>query len=304
MLDITVCIMSYNRLSYLREAVCSVLSQTKQPKRIVIYDNGSDGDVFEGVKDFFERGVQWEGADVNHSFIWNFNRAMLDSETRYIMMLHDDDRLCPNFLETQIGLLDANDSLVVISCNGYFIDEAGNKTGETLVPTVGGESIELYTCSGQVAMKYAGNSCIPFSPTIYRSQVVSPVKFRGEFDKVCDAVYFCDLSDIGSIAYQITPLYECRLHSGQDSSYFPYNLMNQLEEFFLSRRCVDDAERNRLHVLLLKQHTARNLKQFFCLVKKGNLSQVASLILDEKFRFVEAAKVIVSWAFKNISRKR
>ena len=99
MLDITVGIMSYNRSEYLREAVLSVLAQTRRPKSIVIYDNGSDKCVFESVEELLGGEVQWMGVDVNHPFIWNFNRVMFGNTSKYVMMLHDDDRLCPNFLE-------------------------------------------------------------------------------------------------------------------------------------------------------------------------------------------------------------
>lgn len=304
MLDVTVCIMSYNRPGYLRESLHSVLSQTKQPKKIVIYDNGSNKDVYASIEEFIGRGVQWVGAENNHPFIWNFSRAMLSNDSKYVVLLHDDDRLCSNFLETQIGLLEANDSLLAVSCNGYFIDEAGNKTGETLVSTVGGEPIELYTCSGHVALKYAGNSCIPLSPAIYRSHAVRSVKFREEFGKVFDAVYFCDLAEIGSIAYQVTPLYECRVHAGQDSSHFPYDLMNRLEEFYWSRTCMNDAERIKLHDLLVRQHTARNLKRLFHSVKKGNLSLMATLLRDDKFRFADAVRIVGAWCIKYVFQRR
>ncbi|OFZ65885.1 MAG: hypothetical protein A2V79_06820 [Betaproteobacteria bacterium RBG_16_56_24] len=304
MLDVTVCIMSYNRSAYLRESVYSVLSQTKQPKRIVIYDNGSDRSVFENVSEFLGRGVEWVGADVNHPFVWNFNRAMLNGETKYIMMLHDDDRLCPNFLETQIGLLEANACLVAVSCNGYFIDETGKKTGGTLAPVVETEPIKFYKCGGQVALQYASNSCIPFSPAVYRSEVARSVKFREEFGKVCDAVYFCDLAEIGSIAYQTMPLYECRVHSGQDSGYFPYALMNQLEEFYWSRGCMNDAERAKLHNLLVKQHTARNLKIIFYSIRNGDFSLAISQLFDDKFRVVDAAGIIGRSVLMSVFRKR
>lgn len=303
MLDITVGIMSYNRSAYLREALRSVLAQTRRPKSIVLYDNGSDKRIFESVEEFLGKEVQWVGADVNHPFIWNFNRALLDSESTYVMMLHDDDRLCPNFLEAQIGLLESDASLAAVSCNGYFIDEAGNRNGETLVPVVGNAPVELYRCSGQVALKYASNSCIPLSPTIYRRKIARAVKFREEFGKVCDAVYFCDLAEIGSIAYQTKPLYESRLHSGQDSSYFPYDLMNQLEQFFLSRKCMTDEENANLQSLLLKQHTTRNLKQAFQSVKNGDFFLVTSLLTDDKFRFSDAVKIVGSWIYKCIFRK-
>lgn len=303
MLDVTVCILSYSRPAFLRELLYSVLSQTIQPKKIVIYDNGSDASVFESIKEFIEKGVQWVGADVNHPFIWNFNRAMLDSETRYTVLLHDDDRLCPDFLETQIRLLDADTSLVAVSCNGYLINDAGHRTGGTLTPDVGAVTADIYTCSGQVALKYASNSCIPFSPAVYRSEIARSVKFREEFGKVCDAVYFCDLAEIGSIGYQTTPLYECRVHSGQDSSYFPYDLMNQLEDFYWSRSCVNDAERAKLHNRLLKQHTVRNLKQCFQSIKNGDFSLAVSLLVDYKFRFIDAVKVIGTWGLKNVFKK-
>lgn len=303
MLDITVCILSYNRAAYLREAVESVLAQTKQPEKIIIYDNGSSENVFEKIKDLLDRGVQWVDAEVNHPFIWNFNRAMQNSATRYTLIMHDDDRLCPNFLEMQTQLLDSDLSIAAASCNGYFIDENGNRTGATLASTVGDAPVEFYTCGGQVALKYAANSCIPFSPTVYRTEVGRSVKFREEFGKVCDAVYFCDLAEIGPIAYQISPLYESRLHAGQDSSHFPYDLMNQLEEYFWSRRCVNDAEKATLHHLLVKQHTARNIKQLLHSAIKGNLSRAVSLLMDDKFRFADAVKVIGDWGIKRIFAK-
>lgn len=303
MLDITVGIMSYNRSEYLREAVLSVLAQTRRPKSIVIYDNGSDKCVFESVEELLGGEVQWMGVDVNHPFIWNFNRVMFGNTSKYVMMLHDDDRLCPNFLEAQIGFLESDNSLVAVSCNGYFIDGEGNRNGRTLVPVVANAPVELYRCSGQVALKYASNSCIPLSPTIYRRQLASAVKFREEFGKVCDAVYFCDMAEIGSIAYQTMPLYESRLHSGQDSSYFPYDLMNQLEQFFLSRKCITAAESEKLHNLLLAQHTTRNLKQIFQCLKMGNFLRVKFLLIDDKFRLIEAIKIVGFWIYKWISRK-
>lgn len=303
MLDITVGIMSYNRSEYLREAVSSVLAQTRRPKSIVIYDNGSNKCVFESVEELLGDEVQWMGVDVNHPFVWNFNRVMFGNASKYVMMLHDDDRLCPNFLEAQIGLLESDNSLVAVSCNGYFIDGAGNRNGRTLVPVVGNSPVELYKSSGQVALKYASNSCIPLSPTIYRRQRASAVKFREDFGKVCDAVYFCDMAEIGSIAYQTMPLYESRLHSGQDSSYFPYDLMNQLEQFFLSRKCITDEESENLHKLLLAQHTARNLKQIFQCVKNGNFSRAAFLMTDDRFRYIDAIKILSFWIYKGVSRQ-
>lgn len=303
MLDITVCILSYNRPVFLREALLSVMAQTVQPRRIAIYDNGSNRDVYENIKAILGERVQWVGAEVNHTVIWNFTRAMHGCETRYVMMLHDDDKLCPEFLETQINLLDTNPRLVAVTCNGYFIDQAGNRTGETLVPTAEGDSVELCAFSGQVAMKYAGNSCMPLSPAVYRVDVARTLGLREEFGKVCDAVYFCELAEAGIIAYQTKPLYECRVHPGQDSSHFPFDLLNQLEEFFWIRQCSNEAETSRLHALLIKQHAARSVKQIFLALRQGKLLQAFSLLGDPKFKVGVALQVVVMRGLNVIFRK-
>lgn len=304
MLDVTVCILSYNRPAYLRESLLSVLSQTRLPERIAIYDNGSDKPVRENIEDLLGDRVRWVGAEANHPFIWNFNRAMQDCETRYVMMLHDDDRLCPDFLDRQIGLLKTNEDLVAVSCNGYFIDEAGNRTGGTLVPYSGTDAVELFTCAGQVAIKYAANSCIPMSPAVYRTGVARTVRIREEYGKVCDAVLFCDLAEAGTIACQTKPAYECRAHAEQDSKHFPFDLLNRLEEFCWSRRCENEAERNRLHALLLKQHAARNLRQILLALRQGRLLRIASLLGDRKFKIGSALRVIRDQGQKIVFRKR
>lgn len=303
MLDVTVCILSYNRLAYLREAVTSVLAQTRQPKKIAIYDNGSDAGVCAGMEEFIGSGVHWIGAEMNHPFIWNFSRALTDSQTKYTLLLHDDDRLCPDFLEAQTQLLDSNAAIVAASSNGYFIDGNGVRSGRTLAPVWGYNSVEVYVCSGHVAMKYADNSCVPFSPAVYRNEIARSVKFREEFGKVADAVYFCDLADIGYVACQTRPLYESRLHSGQDSKSFPYDLMNQLERFFESRTCLSKVEQVKLRALLIRQHTARNLKLALELLKKRKLSMAFSMMRDERFRFVDSLLLVTRWVVSAVAFK-
>ena len=123
MLDVTVCILSFNRAAYLREALASVLAQTKAPQDIAIFDNGSQGEVLEAVKGYLEKGVRWVGSEVTMSAIWNFKRAVADTKSKYVLVMHDDDRLCRDFLEKQIEFLEENHSVVAVACNGYLIDE-------------------------------------------------------------------------------------------------------------------------------------------------------------------------------------
>jgi glycosyltransferase involved in cell wall biosynthesis len=301
MLSSTVGILSYNRPAFLREALISVLAQTRRPDRIAIYDNGSDWHVREGIVDLLAQGVEWVGAEVNRPALWNINRAMQSIQTDCFVLLHDDDRLGPDFIEKQIAAMSANLGWSAISCNGYFIDDSGQRTGATLSVPVLTPEYELFECSGQVALKYAGNSCIPFSPAMYRTAMAKVVPFRTDFGKVLDATYFCDLAEIGPIAYLSLPLYECRLHGGQDSSSFSIVLSNKLETFFETRHLLDESRRAELVRLLLRQHTARNLKMIFVCLKKVDLKMMGKLLVDEKFNVLDAARLIGQWTFRIIS---
>jgi len=294
MLNLTVSILSYNRPEYLREALLSVLSQTLPPKKICIYDNGSERRVFEHVKDLLNDRVNWVGAEINRPFIWNFQRAMNGCDTRYVMMLHDDDRLCAGFLQSQVGIIEKNNNIVAVSCNGHLIDENGERIGKTVTSAKRVESVEHFSCGGQVALKYASNSCIPFSPTIYRFDVASKVMLKEEFEKVVDAVFFCDLAEYGLIAYQANPLYECRLHAGQDSTSFPFDLLNRLESFYSSRKCSNESERSLLNVLLQNQNSIRRMKQVGIALKSGELKKTIDLVADPSFRMRHVVRAI--WA--------
>ena len=307
MLDVTVCILSFNRAAYLCEAVASVLAQSKAPQHIVVFDNGSEGIVLESMSGYLERGVRWVGSDVTRSAIWNFRRAVAEAKSEYVLVMHDDDRLCPGFLEEQIEYLDGNPEVIAVACNGYIIDEGGRRTGLTLLGNRVDSDVELYKCSAQVAMKYAGDSCIPFSSTVYRTRCVREIDFREEFGKVCDAVFFCDMADTGTIAFKSKALYECRVHPGQDSSHFPSEQMDKLEQFFWARKSTSRLEIDLLHKSLIKQHTSRCIRIILeAMSAPGSprhlFSEVAK-IRNRMFSFSAALGILVYGVKKRLTEK-
>jgi glycosyltransferase involved in cell wall biosynthesis len=285
MLDISVFILSYNRPVYLRETVESVLRQSQTPCTIAIFDNGSAGEVLEAVQDFLELGVRWIGSDVNRGSHWNTLRAIDAVNTKYFMLLHDDDRLDRLFLERQVRFMEENSTVSAISCNGHLIDHDGFQLGRTLGPSQQGCRYHYFSFPGEVALKYASNSCIPLSPTIYRTSLARLVGIREEFEKVADAVLFCDLTTVGPIAYLDEPLYDCRIHPGQDSMVFPADLMNKLEAFFETCALPDESLRPKLLTLLSKQHTIRNMKLMVNSLRRKQFFPLIRLFFDDRFIF-------------------
>ena len=301
MLDVTVGIMSYNRPQFLDEAIASVLSQTVTPKKIIIFDNGSELETLLVAQKYFSDGVEWIGSKKNNGFFWNFERAFSLCTTKYLMLLHDDDRLLKKFLEKQMEFLGSNPEIVALSCNGYFISGEGSQFGPTLFPFNASSSLEYFRTPGQVAIKYASNSCVPLSPTIYNALLNSKIKEK--FGKVADAVLFCEIAQNGAVAVNNYPLYETRFHREQDSQHIPFNLAQLLEDYFWNVNCKDVNETKLLRDHLIRQHSIRNLRLIVEKIKVLDFQAIPSLLADKRFNWLSALRSTIRYFLSGINLK-
>jgi len=222
LLDITVSILSYNRPDYLYECIQSVLSQKNQPKKIIVYDNASNEDVYLKIEPLLScNNIEWVGSEINYGDRWNFNRAVSEINTKFIMILHDDDVLCANFLNDQINFFYKIDNLLALSANGYRIDNASKRLKNFVIDNSNTKSDFLIFDSKLDIVKYTLTSCIPMSPTIYLSEVFRKVSIDDNYKQYIDIILFLDIVRFGKIAINLRPVYECRIHENQGSGYIP-----------------------------------------------------------------------------------
>lgn len=307
MSNVSACILSYNRAEYLCEAIDSILQQTVRPAEILIFDNGSDAVVYERVRPYLDCGVIWIGSNINRSTVWNFQRAVATAKSEYIFVLHDDDRLCSDFIEQQISFLSQNPDVGAVTCNGYLINELGSRTGRLLRHDAIEGGVEFYRSPAAVAIRYASDSCLPFSPFVYRTEFVRVGNLREEFGKVVDAVFFCELAKVGALAYQLRPLYECRVHGAQDSSYFPTVELDRLTDYFETMAAGSEAERKELARKLTRQHTSRQLiriyRSIFPIPRVSRLLPELRGLAHRRYSFFAAILICVEALRKRMSIK-
>lgn len=284
MVNITLGILSYNRPEFLFEAVESTLNQTIKPEKIVIFDNGSKPSVKESVEPLLAKGVQWNGIEKNVFPKYVYEKAFMECDTDYIMFLHDDDRLHPDFLEKQFSILTKYPTLAGLSCNGDLMDVQGRRLGKTISSYRQRDgAIQVYEHAGQAALRYASNSCIPFSPVIYSSKILREFKLPEGYGKCGDAVLLCHMANYGGVGYNTLPLYDCRIHPSQDSASFPLEEVQKLEDYFFSLPAINSADKILLDKLLIQRHTVRNVKRALQALRSGNLSTLPDLYLDSRF---------------------
>lgn len=302
--NVSACILSYNRAEYLCSAIDSILEQTISPAEILIFDNGSDALVYDRIRPYLERGVVWIGSEANRSSAWNFSRAISGANSEYLFVMHDDDRLCKDFIEQQLYCLSQHPEVGAVTCNGYLIDERGEKNGRLLRHDVVEGGVEFYRTPAAVAIRYASDSCLPFSPAVYRADFAKGQNLREEFGKVLDAVFFCDLARVAPLAYQMRPLYECRVHGEQDSSYFPAVELERLSIYFETEAVGSAVERAELARQLVRQHTSRQLRRLYRSVSpsisvRGLVSELRGLA-HRRFSFLAAVSICAAVLKKRV----
>jgi len=230
-LDVSVLVLSHERPQFLRQAVASVLGQSKLPSTITILDNGSGPDVRQAVADFLAQGVRWEGSDVTRSGLWNIQRALDRGNSEYLYVMHDDDRLCPSFLETQVKFMEENGRAVAVACGAHKIDSAGKRIGS--FGRGSNDEIRWVNSGAELALLYSRADGPPYPSVVYRTSCARRVRIRPEFGKVTDVVFLCELADVGPIAYRSTELLEYRIHSGQDSAIISDQVLCKLLDFLI-----------------------------------------------------------------------
>lgn len=97
--DITIAVTVYRRLDYLGEALASAVGQTV-PVRVILLDDGcQDLAALQTILDRFGDRVEYRRNSGTLGLFRNMNACIEGCPTAWLSILHDDDRLAPDFVE-------------------------------------------------------------------------------------------------------------------------------------------------------------------------------------------------------------
>jgi glycosyltransferase involved in cell wall biosynthesis len=102
--DITIAVTVFNRRDFVLEAVQSALDQTMPVKVIVVEDCGADAALRDFILNRFGDRIEYIRNSKNRGLFDNWNACMEYCQTTWLSILHDDDLLRPNFVETMLAL--------------------------------------------------------------------------------------------------------------------------------------------------------------------------------------------------------
>ncbi|GAB1540165.1 hypothetical protein NUACC21_28340 [Scytonema sp. NUACC21] len=122
---VSVVIPTYNRPSYLREAIESAVNQTYKNIEIIVSDDGSAQNPQDIVESFQDPRIRFRRNTRNLGIALNVISAFKEARGKYVASLNDDDIWNKDFLEKLVSQLEAHPNLAAAFSDHYIIDSKG-----------------------------------------------------------------------------------------------------------------------------------------------------------------------------------
>lgn len=215
---IEVTIPFYGDPAHLREAVASVLNQTKAPSRIVVLDDGyPDESVGAWVR--AQPGVTYLRNSTNLGANGNYRKALDLSEGEYLVFMGADDRMLPNFIEKSQELIMRHSRPEVVQGRVRVIDGNGAPHDPIVDRIKDWCRPEPGVLGGQraVASLLRGNWTY-FPSLVWRRDNIKNLGFR-HYNVVQDLALLVDTLCVnGRMLVDDSVTFEYRRHAASDSS--------------------------------------------------------------------------------------
>jgi glycosyltransferase involved in cell wall biosynthesis len=124
---VSICIPVYNGSAHLEEALASIFSQDYLNLEILAFDDASSDGSWELLQSIRNPRFQSSRNSRNLGPGGNWNQALAAARGTYVKLFHQDDRLVPGAITSQVEALEAHPEAVMAFCRREIIRPDGKK---------------------------------------------------------------------------------------------------------------------------------------------------------------------------------
>src|SRR5215813_5462932 len=142
---VTIGIPTYNRAGrYLRQALSSALNQSYRHIEVLVSDNCSPDNTEAVVTSFNDSRIRYIRHPVNIGAIKNFAFCLQEARGKYFLLLHDDDAIDLDFIETCLGAIPVGAEPGIIRTGTRAVDSNGKVLHEMPNQAVGCSTADFF----------------------------------------------------------------------------------------------------------------------------------------------------------------
>ena len=135
---ISVIMSVYNQknTTYLKQSILSVIGQSFKDFEFIIYNDGSDDDIFANLKKYAELDdrIILINNPVNQGLAYSLNACIEVAKGKYLARMDDDDMCHIHRFRFQYEYLENNPDVAFVGCNSGLIDSNGIIWGHRTMP--------------------------------------------------------------------------------------------------------------------------------------------------------------------------
>lgn len=136
---ITIAIPTFNRAELLKVCVVTALAQTYQDFELLVSDNASTDETGKVLGEFADRRLRVIRQKENVGLLGNWNACLNEARGKYVVLLSDDDRIDPRFLERSVAFIERERDLPIVVgltqrhsvSDGHILPASGSQKFET-----------------------------------------------------------------------------------------------------------------------------------------------------------------------------
>lgn len=211
-------ILCRDRLDFAREAVRSAVQQDVGEVEVVVSDNSEHDAVGAMVTKEFPT-VIYIRRRPSLEPRQHFRAVIEDSSAEHVVMFHDDDVLCSNYVRIMRATLDAHPDVVAVGCNANILRGTTltdglfmNTPARDVVLKNQEELLDFY-------MRFNSHRAAPFPGYMYRRTAIDGLDLNPQDGgKHADVTFLMNIIKRGNLYWLLSPLMHYRMHATNDSA--------------------------------------------------------------------------------------
>lgn len=266
--EISVFVVTYNRVEYLKQSLVSILNQTYKNISVIILDNYSTDGTEEYIQSLKDNRIHYIRHKKNIGGIQNIAYAFSHCANEYFAVFHDDDVLHPTILERELEYLETHEECAAVSCHRNIIDE------NSALLKVEKRKNEIVCKGTEFFSNYLNHQhSFIFPATLYKTSFVKKnrINIKPEPGPCADVVVYFDIEKAGGTVAELPDaLIDYRVYKNQDSSLHLEMMLVQLiqylsrDEYYSILLCNDLKGRKRYLRWYYRRLIARMVSSFIC----------------------------------------